>query len=183
MKNILTRLLPALSLTFMCAASGVATAAPISYTIAFTLNPASAGPLPSAGSFSYDASAAPGAAFSNFTVNWDGILFDLTNVMNSANGLEENFGPCPVPGVMVVLLGGCGGTRGWISLANESGSMFLIGDSNGASFHTSGPAVSDATGGTGNYSLITPEPSSAVLLLLGGAWMAFQFRRRRSLAS
>ena len=34
--------------------AGIAGASPISYSISFTLNPTSAGPLPSGGSFTYD---------------------------------------------------------------------------------------------------------------------------------
>lgn len=65
--------------------AGIAGASPISYSISFTLNPTSAGPLPSGGSFTYDSAAPATAAFSNFKIIWDGLTFDFNVPGNGIN--------------------------------------------------------------------------------------------------
>ena len=55
-----------------------ATAAPIQYTLGFSLQIGTV--LPTAGSFTYDAAS---TTFTNFKVTWDGVVFDLTNGANN----------------------------------------------------------------------------------------------------
>jgi hypothetical protein len=87
-----------LTLVFIGALPALAT--PVLYTIDFSLT--QDGPLPTSGSFIYDASA---SAFTSFDVVWDGDTFDLTSAANtytstsptdpcfsgSTNGAQEVF--------------------------------------------------------------------------------------------
>src|SRR5579863_7894850 len=63
-------------------AAPAADASPLSYDIDFTAFNFM-GPPPTSGSFTYDASAAIGSQFSDFTVVWDGLTFDLTAAANN----------------------------------------------------------------------------------------------------
>lgn len=63
------------ALPFAFAASQLS-AAPIAYTIQFTLS--SGSPAPVSGSFDYDSSAPLDEAFSDFMVDWDGASYNLT---------------------------------------------------------------------------------------------------------
>ena len=56
-----------------------ALASPITYNIIFP----GGGFAPTSGSFTYDASAPLASRFTNFTVSWDGLLFDFTNTANT----------------------------------------------------------------------------------------------------
>src|SRR5258705_7053020 len=58
--------------------SGTANASPVHYTFNFTLQ--SGNVLPTSASFDYDASA---PAFTNFSVPWNGLTFNLTGSANS----------------------------------------------------------------------------------------------------
>jgi len=68
--------------------------AAIDYTIHFT---ATSGVAPTAGSFAYDGSSTTNP-FSNFTVVWQSITFDFTQV---ANTVEVN-SQCPTPNGSIV---------------------------------------------------------------------------------
>ena len=68
-----------LALGILCGAATMAQAAPIDYTITFTVTDGNA-PLPAAGSFTYDADT---PLFTNFHVIWNGQDFDLTGSANA----------------------------------------------------------------------------------------------------
>jgi hypothetical protein len=55
-------------------------ASPMLYNITFT---ATAGPTPTAGSFTYDSAAPLGSQFTGFNVVWEGGIFDLTAAANT----------------------------------------------------------------------------------------------------
>ena len=100
-------------------------AVPINYVINFT---ATSGIAPTAGSFTYDA-ATP--VFTNFTVEWQGIIFDHTSFANAPTITTSNPPTCLAgltgPAAAFELLGGgCNGitTPQWVGgLASPTGTF------------------------------------------------------------
>jgi len=81
-----------LALGILCGAATMAQAAPIDYTITFTVTDSGA-PAPAAGSFTYDADT---PLFTNFHVLWNGQDFDLTGAAN--NPSDDGFCNSPLSG-------------------------------------------------------------------------------------
>src|SRR5262245_56196429 len=95
-----------IAVLILAAAARTATAAPMQYSMTFSLQFGTI--LPTAGSFTYDATI---ATFTNFNVTWDGVVFDLTNGANSpllsGPGLACIGGATGGAASFIVLSGGC----------------------------------------------------------------------------
>ena len=79
---------PKLSIAFATSLAAV----PQTYTLSFSPFQNNSGTMPTQGSFTYDSAANNGnGSFSNFTVTWQGRIFDVTSAANSGPG--SNF-PC-----------------------------------------------------------------------------------------
>ena len=171
--------------------AGTATASAITYDINFT----DGSPLPTSGSFNYDATT---ATFSAFTISWDGQTFDLTF---SANAPGIGGDPCggltgaaATFGFLTDPTGQCGvlvyGVN-WYEYAPTSGSESF--GFEGATIPEPVPAnwigisatnlsVSPAgTSGGWTTSVAAPEPSTAAMALIAGAFLARRFLARRKI--
>jgi len=99
--------------TILVAAAGIsiANAAPVTYGVNFTVT---RGVAPDAGMFTYDATT---HLFSNFTVNWSGLVFDLTSGANAATitGTPTCLNGLTGPAATFALLDGtCSTTWTWL---------------------------------------------------------------------
>ena len=135
------------------------------YSIAFS----GSTPLPTSGQFTYDSTA---PAFSNFTIQWNGLTFDLTN---AANGTANR-------GCLIV----CAQTTFDHLVAQSVQDTWAAGISAGlASFSVVGytpqgglvynatvtvPPATPALAGTGGNFIITaaPEPGTSTMTFAGG---------------
>ncbi len=164
-------------------------AAATTYDINFTLT--SGTPAPTAGSFTYD----PAVGFSNFTVDWNGLTFDLTAAANTilvdsfvGTGCDsESSTPQYAFLVLTKDLTGCSPTYTWAAGGSSGGGLtFVFGVSDGPgsdTFRTTDPYPPD--GGLfveGDWSLTevqasTPEPTSLALTFLAGLALAGLKRR------
>lgn len=180
----------ALLLGFVGAAAS-ATAAPILYTINFTTT---LGLAPTGGQFSYDA---PTATFTNFTVTWNTIVYDLTSMANSGGGSVTGLCVSAPPGAQAfanLTDPSCGTVPGQPGLWTASSSI--------QSFHSTfnlspqvccpsdywflsepglaGPPPATFSEGTFQVTAV-PEPSTIAMLLGGAALVAL--RRKHSMLS
>ena len=149
---------------------------------------ANSGTAPTGGSFTYDSAAATNP-FSNFTVNWTTITFDLTA---QANQGPFNSGTSCVPsgaaGSFAVLQGltSCG-TPTWMLISSSTGTTLsfqvtgsgssgnqLIGSGLGTTNQLLQGNFATTTAGTS-----TPEPNNVFTLGLGLAVMALALSHRR----
>jgi hypothetical protein len=166
-------------------------ASPMLYNITFT---ATTGPAPTGGSFTYDSTAPLASRFTGFTVFWGSGIFDLTAVANTGEQfIGTDCGTTPSSGSVFTFLSGqdvCtnaavvawdGIRSGGIQifdfrnqeLSGSGPPMASIG-TNASTPFSAGP---DATGFFSIASTSTaPEPSTLLLTLLAGAFLA----RRRS---
>jgi hypothetical protein len=145
------------------------------YNITFT----GGSPNPTMGSFKYDST---NPQFSNFTVIWDGITFDLTSSANSptsfgtqcnglGSGANASFGflsgskacaPTPHQGI----------SRYWY--ADGEIFQFLEVISTGGFYIYAGSATPKAASTTGTWTIAAvPEPSSVILMSTALLAMAF----------
>jgi hypothetical protein len=157
----------------------VAEATPIEYTINFSLI---SGTEPTAGSFTYDSAT---TTFTNFTVTWDGLVWNLTSGANSP------FISSPAPACLGGLTGAAaafaqldrvcfgasnpGGSNQWVGNPEpppetDSVFRFLTAGGSGSEIEILGTPQADPTGdtGTGQWSITaisTPEPSTFIPLL------------------
>lgn len=173
-----------------------ATASPVLYNITFT---ATEGEAPTAGSFLYD----PGTStFSDFTVTWNGIVFDFIASDYNANS-PAAIGAC-LSGARTFNDRGTGldsfnflsnptcgagdSFSGWLTYLTNT--RFTFGRNNilgtdlivVQALGDGSAAIQNLEFSGGTFSIApaqqTPEPSSIALLLSGGALLAFQGRRR-----
>jgi len=168
------------------------TASPVTYNINFT----GTGLLPTSGQFTYDAMGVPGSAFSDFTVVWNSISFDLTAV---ANAPQHTFGACAgaTPADVLLLIGGdtpcVAGIAQWYGGTYTGISIFGFSESDANNnellfdeLNTTTPgALGQYTGTSTITTAAVPEPSTMSLALTGCGGAAFLSwkRRRRSLAT
>lgn len=143
-----------------------------SYTITFTT---SSGVAPTSGSFTYDSTT---PLFTNFTVTWGGVIFNLTAEANSPiTGATDCSGESHTPAygfaIMSHALSGCVGpvSYGWFATGYPDTFEFEAGDAIGIDVIEVGLTTSAGAGfASGNWSLSpvsTPEPGSAALTLTG----------------
>lgn len=156
-------------------------AGPIAYSINFTTT--SGSPPPTSGSFTYDGAAALGSQFAAFDVLWDGLTFDLTSSANTG-GQGSGCGVVTSSTIFQVLQGTaeCPGsnTFGWFGGHGSLNSEFAFGDTGASSDFIQVIGLNPATGtggASGTFSITaingapTPEPSSFILALVGGAFL------------
>ncbi len=169
-----------------------ATAAPVTYTINFTGN----GLLPTFGQFTYNDMAAPGAAFSDFFVVWNGLTFGLTASANAPATLGDCTPPS-APATFSFLDGETPCTlnapRIWTGIAASTIDVAVFHLTSSVTGHsidlirTWDPAYGRSGHGQGTFTISTPipEPSTMSLALTGWVGAAFLSwkRRRRSLAT
>jgi hypothetical protein len=184
---------------FLFAALGtsVAEAAPIEYTINFTLI---SGTEPTAGSFTYDSAT---TTFANFTVTWDGLAWDLANGANHPS--ISSTAPACLGGLTGAAAAFAQLDRTCFGAANPSGSNQWIGNpepppnatmgifrfltgggSNGSFIEIFSLPQTDLTGdtGTGQWSITaisTPEPSTFFPLLATLLSAALVARKRSAM--
>ncbi len=161
-------------------------AAATTYDINFSL--LDEAPAPTAGSFTYD----PAVGFSNFTVDWNGLTFDLTGAANTifvaGTGCDsESSTPQYAFLLLTKALTGCSPTYLWAGDgSNVGGLTFTFRVTAGEGFdriRTTDPYPPD--GGLivdGDWSLTevqtsTPEPTSLALTFLAGLALAGLKRR------
>jgi hypothetical protein len=162
--------------------------APVNYNITFT---ATAGPAPTAGSFTYDSVAPLASRFTGFTVLWGGGAFDLTAAANTGEQFTgTDCGTTPSSQSVFMLLSGqnvCANPAviAWDGVRSGGLQIFDFRDE-----EPSGPKASISTlsntpfsagpDATGSFSIASPstvpEPSTFVLTLLPGVF----FLRRRA---
>jgi hypothetical protein len=157
-------------------------AAPVLYSLGFT----GPDPLPTAGAFLYD----PATGFSNFTVGWAGVTFDLTASANAPSVMTP--GLCPASasdhayGFLIMTQGvtGCDAQYGWAAFS-VGGALFsfLVANTYGQEFI--GAMSADLANGIymvqGSWTATAvPEPATWAAVLLGAAALAVRaFRRAR----
>ena len=83
--------------------TAVTNASPITYDINFTLT---SGTPSATGTFTYDASQPIGSQFTNFTVLWDTVTFDMTSAANSPQDLGTGCGVGDTSATFFALLSG-----------------------------------------------------------------------------
>lgn len=171
----------------LVSAAASAGAAPIRYDISFT--PDFGFPIPSSGSFYYDASI---PVFTNFFVAWNGVTFDLTTSANTATltGLCDTPGPSAADAFAFLTTPACGGGA-W--LVTQSGSPFAVlrlAFKDPLSGPPVGPEVMRAEVDTGvgrsrifnngefSVSESVPEPTTVGLVLSGAVLLTWKRRRR-----
>jgi hypothetical protein len=158
----------------------VAEAAPITYDMTFSLQVGT--PAPTGGSFTYDAAT---TTFTNFTVMWDGLAWDLTNSANNPD-ISSPAPPClggltGAAASFFVLSHGCfhagpGPSNSWFGNPQFGQPGFerfrfltlgTNGDTTQIEIHTTQADSSGVQGG-GQWSVTTatPEPSTAISLLV-----------------
>ena len=162
----------------------------VGYDISFTpLN----GVVPTAGSFDYDA-AAP--AFTNFTVTWDGILFNLTSAANNflpTSGCSDPSGAVGAFEIMSHTTTSCRGLSAWIAFfpGTSESSGFGFSQTNGPGNISEDILVTGTSPGiyaNGHWTITeTPEPSTEGLAVGGviALWAMWRrtLRRRSSLST
>jgi hypothetical protein len=163
-------------------------AAPLAYNINFITN--SGSPAPTSGSFTYDSALADGAQFSDFLVDWDGFTFDFLTLANSGG---TNLGCDPGASIAIFDMmsdpaGACPGTPNVLQWGADDITLaprFSFSDEgNPASGHNMNLSLrlalpSPGAGAGGSWSITrndaqTPEPSSFILVLAGGALLALK---------
>lgn len=173
-------------------------AAPILYTIDFTL--ISGPPAPTSGSFDYNSTAAPGFQFTNFVVDWDGFTFNFTAAANAATVTDNG---CPTPTAVTIFdfltgTGDCPGSPNaftWKADTNNAGSTSdptfnFYDDGNPSTNYIifgasagSVPVVPSLADISGTYvataAPTVPEPSTLILALLGGVFLLVVRRSAR----
>lgn len=167
-------------MAFVAATS--AYASPITYDITFSGGPI----LPTSGSFVYDGSLPLSSRFSDFSVVWDGISFDLTSAANAP--FSQNCGPADAAqsfkllsgGTVCPLVNGSPPVTGW-GVTAAFGSAFFDFVSVTSPFagefvirNVVGPTgLQDRANADGSFSIsprdttAIPEPSSVVLVATG----------------
>jgi hypothetical protein len=162
----------------------------VGYDISFTpLN----GVVPTAGFFDYNA-AAP--AFTNFTVTWDGILFDLTSAANNfvpTPGCNDPSGAAGAFEILSHTTTSCIGVSAWIAFFPGTPESSGLGFSqlNGPGNISEDVLVTGTNPGidaSGHWTITaTPEPSTGGLAVGGviALWAMWRrtLRRRSSLST
>ena len=166
-------------------------ATPILYNINF--NNLTGTPVPTSGSFTYDAAAALGSQFSNFVVVWDGLTFNDTAIANAGNVILTGVG-CTSPDTSATVFAfltqhaqcpGSPNTYTYLANASLAGAAFDFFDDGNPTTNNiqlQGGTASNVinSGVSGNYTVTpaatTPEPSTFLLALTCSAFLV----RKRS---
>lgn len=145
---------------------------PTLYDISFAV--VSGSPAPTAGRFLYDPVL---EVFSGFTVDWHGVVFDLTPAANSASalGVCDTLGNAAADAFHMLSTGCGGGTRGWSALGAGGTSTVIIRTNynHGAleiSGTLSGLPVGPSTSADGTFEIsaaAVPEPTSLAIMAVG----------------
>ena len=160
-------------------AAASATAAPILYNINFT----GGSPLPTSGQFTYDSAT---EQFSAFIVTWNAVSFNLTAAANDPNVTGTcNTAAANSADYFSYLNGNGCATKVWDGTTNLGLNLFFVG-SHTATDRASAAAIVPMffpllTITSGGFTISeAPEPSSLVLMLAGGALVAWRRRNRNT---
>jgi hypothetical protein len=196
-------------LAFLMGIGAIAAAAsPISYALNFSAIGGSPFLITPTGSFTYDASLAVGAQFSNFFIQWDGLTENFTSAANGPIHFDAGAG-CPATPTSVNFFNFLNGipqctpdegtiqysfstdpsifevcdstTTGYVSPCASNNAVGAQMDAGDSSHSTGTASVGDAFGdGTFTITASAPEPSTIAMSLAGlGVLLAHAARRRR----
>jgi hypothetical protein len=146
-------------------------------TINFTVK---SGSLTPTGSFLFDNTT---SAFTSFTVDFDGLAFDLTTLANALSALTLQ--GCASPGFLAYLeANGCGASPSWIAgTSGTSGTIegfFFSDTATDFGENVAIPGGAPTVGAIGTFTTgpsNVPEPSS-LALMLSGVGLVFGMRKR-----